>query len=158
MKLAYRVRRIVFGAVLAAFVGFSAAVLADYPEDAQEPSLDELWEFIEAGEAARAERELQRLLEDQPDNADVLNLLGYANRKLERYDEARIYYTRALTRNPDHKGALEYMGQLELEVGDHDAAQALRSRLEALCPAGCDELEDLNAAFSAHGLQLTLAP
>jgi tetratricopeptide (TPR) repeat protein len=36
------------------------------------------------------------------DNADVANLIGYASRKLGRYDDAKFWYERALAADPNH--------------------------------------------------------
>ena len=125
--------------------------LAVFSEPPARPELAVLKERIETGEAAAAEERLRQLLAERPGDADVLNLLGYANRKLARYDRAREFYARALRIHPRHKGALEYMGELELETGDREAARALLLRLEEVCPEGCEELEDLRAAFARHG-------
>jgi Flp pilus assembly protein TadD len=75
-----------------------------------------------------------------PDDADGWNLRGYASRKLGHYDVAFDYYERALAINPNHKGALEYMGELYVEMGQKDTAKELLARLEGLCPQGCTEV------------------
>jgi len=36
------------------------------------------------------------------DNADVATLLGYASRKLGRYDDAKYWYDKALAADPNH--------------------------------------------------------
>ena len=38
------------------------------------------------------------------DNADVATLLGYASRKLGRYDDAKYWYDKALAADPNHAG------------------------------------------------------
>ena len=40
------------------------------------------------------------------DNADVATLLGYANRKLGRYDDAKCWYEKALAVDPNHRIAI----------------------------------------------------
>ena len=80
-----------------------------------------------------------------PDNADGWNLRGYASRKLGHYDVAFDYYERALAIEPNHKGALEYMGELYVEMGQKDAARELLARLEGLCPQGCTEVAMLKS-------------
>ncbi|MEM9045973.1 MAG: tetratricopeptide repeat protein [Pseudomonadota bacterium] len=107
---------------------------------------------IEAGQPEAAAKELEALLAGAPDDADILNMLGYAKRKMGEFDASRGYYERALTLDPNHKSALEYMGELELQTGNPDAARVLLTRLEALCPAGCEELDDLVEAFEEAGL------
>lgn len=74
---------------------------------------------------------------------DILNYLGYAHRKLGRFDEAKRYYAGALAMNPDHLGATEYLGELYLETGDLKRAAKQLVRLQRLCAFGCAEAEDL---------------
>jgi tetratricopeptide (TPR) repeat protein len=74
---------------------------------------------------------------------DILNYLGYANRKLGRYDTAIRYYREALAINPDHLGANEYLGELYAEIGDLDRARVQLATLDRLCAFGCAQHEDL---------------
>ena len=74
---------------------------------------------------------------------DVLTYIGFANRKLERFDVAEDYYRRALAVAPDHLGAIEYYGELKVERGDMEGAHAHLARLEELCAFGCYEAEEL---------------
>lgn len=137
-------------ALAALLVAASTVVLpgaSDGVSRADDPGLAALRQQIEAGQAADAERALRAADARDPGNADILNLLGYANRKLARYQVSRGFYTRALAIDPRHKGALEYLGELELETGDVDAARALLARLRDICPSGCHELDDLLKAF-----------
>ena len=39
---------------------------------------------------------------DRDDNPDVATLFGYASRKLGRYDDAKVWYERALAADPNH--------------------------------------------------------
>ena len=48
------------------------------------------------GDYKIAIEKLTRLHEDNPDDADVLNLLGYGYRKMGNFDQARGYYLQAL--------------------------------------------------------------
>ena len=50
------------------------------------------------------------MIETDPENADVYNLLGYSHRKLEMNDKAFVYYEKALSLDPRRKGAHEYIG------------------------------------------------
>lgn len=74
---------------------------------------------------------------------DVLTYLGFANRKLKRYDAAEAYYREALAIAPEHRGALEYYGELKLERGDVAGAKAHLAKLEAICGFGCHEVDEL---------------
>ena len=74
---------------------------------------------------------------------DVLTYIGYANRKLGRYDVAETYYRQALSIAPNHRGATEYYGELMVERGDATGARRMLAKLDTLCSFGCAEAEDL---------------
>lgn len=74
---------------------------------------------------------------------DILTYLGFANRKLKRYDVAEGYYQTALDIYPQHRGALEYYGELKLERGNVEGARANLAKLEAICGFGCNEADEL---------------
>lgn len=80
---------------------------------------------------------------------DVLTYLGFANRKLKRYDAAEAYYREALAIAPAHRGALEYYGELKLERGDVAGARAHLAKLEAICGFGCHEVDELKRWIAA---------
>lgn len=84
-------------------------------------------------------------------HADLYNLLGFANRKLKRYDEAAKWYKEALYYAPDHRPALEYQGELFIALGDRDAAQANLDLLTLFCPQGCVEKDTLAKAIATTG-------
>ena len=52
------------------------------------------------------------------DNADVATLLGYASRKLGRYDDAKFWYEKALAADPDHAVTWSYYGMWQAEQGN----------------------------------------
>jgi tetratricopeptide (TPR) repeat protein len=74
---------------------------------------------------------------------DILVYLGFANRKLHRYDQAEEYYQTALDIFPNHRGALEYYGELKLERGNVAGARANLARLDKICGFGCYEADEL---------------
>lgn len=80
---------------------------------------------------------------------DVLTYLGFANRKLGRFDVAEGYYKAALAAAPAHRGATEYYGELKVERGDLAGAEAMLARLETLCRFGCAEAEELRRWIDA---------
>jgi Flp pilus assembly protein TadD len=82
---------------------------------------------------------------------DVLTYLGYANRKLGRYDLAEGYYLNALKVSPDHRGASEYYGELKVARGDLPGARKLLAHLDDLCPYGCAEAAELRRWVEAGG-------
>lgn len=74
---------------------------------------------------------------------DILNYMGFANRKLGRHDQALAYYGQALLIDPRHVGANEYLGELYLEMGRLEDARRQLAVLDRLCPYGCAEREEL---------------
>lgn len=80
---------------------------------------------------------------------DILTYLGFANRKLGRFDTAETYYRQALAAAPDHKGATEYYGELMVERGDLAGAGAMLARLETICDFGCAEADELRRWIDA---------
>jgi len=82
---------------------------------------------------------------------DVLTYLGFANRKLRRYDVAESYYRQALAVAPNHKGATEYYGEMMIERGDMAGARRMLAKLDVLCTFGCAEAEELRRWVDAKG-------
>ncbi len=80
---------------------------------------------------------------------DILTYLGFANRKLGRYEAAESYYRQALAASPGHKGATEYYGELMVERGDLAGAGAMLARLDAICDYGCAEADELRRWIDA---------
>ncbi|MFM9851451.1 MAG: tetratricopeptide repeat protein [Sphingomonadaceae bacterium] len=74
---------------------------------------------------------------------DILTYLGFANRKMKRFDVAEGYYRAALAIAPTHRGATEYFGELMVERGDLGGATKMLAKLEATCSFGCAESEEL---------------
>ncbi|HET9822775.1 MAG TPA: tetratricopeptide repeat protein, partial [Burkholderiaceae bacterium] len=88
-------------------------------------------------------------------SADWNNLMGYAHRKLSPPDlaAAERHYDAALAIDAQHRGALEYSGELYLMKGDLARAEQRLAQLARACTA-CEELEDLKQAvarFKANG-------
>ncbi len=105
--------------------------------------------LINKADYAGAIDKLDELLQEAPTDPDVLNLLGFSHRKLGHNDQSLDYYKRALAQDPDHRGANEYLGELYLQMNDLASAQGQQKKLEALCPSGCEEREDLDKAIEA---------
>uniref|UniRef100_UPI002FDEC6B5 tetratricopeptide repeat protein n=1 Tax=Phenylobacterium sp. TaxID=1871053 RepID=UPI002FDEC6B5 len=82
---------------------------------------------------------------------DVLTYQGFAHRKLGRFDLAEVFYRQALAAAPDHRGALEYYGELKVERGDMVGARRMLARLERACTYGCAEAETLRSWIDAGG-------
>ncbi len=96
-------------------------------------------------------------------NADWNNLMGYSHRKAKTPDfaAAERYYDAALRIDPNHRGALEYSGELFLMLNDLPRAEARLTTLDKVCGAGCEEFKDLKdaiARYKSNGNRYVLAP
>ncbi len=71
------------------------------------------------------------------DNADVATLLGYASRKLGRYDDAKFWYERALAADPDHAVTWSYYGMWQAEQGNVLKAKDDLEKVRLICGTDC---------------------
>ncbi len=84
-------------------------------------------------------------------HADIYNLMGFSLRKSGDVKQAATFYAKALDYDANHKGALEYQGEMFVELGQIDKAKANLAKLVTLCPSGCEEREDLEKAIATAG-------
>jgi len=82
-----------------------------------------------------------------PSDADGFNLLGYSLRHLKRYDESLAAYNKALTIDPRHRGAHEYIGEAYIQLGQLDKAKQHLDALDKICTFSCEEYRDLKKAY-----------
>lgn len=99
--------------------------------------------LINEGNYADAIVRLEDAVWSDGPHPDLMTYLGFANRKLKRYDAARTWYEQALAVAPQHRGALEYYGELKLELGDLAGARAHLARLDRICGFGCQQADEL---------------
>ena len=64
-----------------------------------------------------------------------MELTWFHIKKVEKYEQSEAAYERALKLNPQHKGALEYMGELYITLGENIKAKELLTRLKKVCPS-----------------------
>ncbi len=88
-------------------------------------------------------RSLHKAREVFGPHPDILTYLGFANRKLGRFEVAEDYYRQALAAAPNHKGATEYYGELMVERGNLAGAKAMLAKLDRICTFGCAEADEL---------------
>jgi tetratricopeptide (TPR) repeat protein len=74
---------------------------------------------------------------DHDDNADVANLIGYASRKLGRYDDARVWYERSLAADPNHAVTWSYYGMWQAEQGNLLKAKDDLEKVRLICGTDC---------------------
>jgi tetratricopeptide (TPR) repeat protein len=117
--------------------------------------------LIAAKRWSAAIEELKRV--NAPENADWNNLMGYSHRKAAAPDlpAAERYYEAALRLQPQHRGALEYSGELFLMRGDLPRAEERLAQLNKVCRLPCEEYTDLKNAvsrFKANGNRYVAEP
>lgn len=95
---------------------------------------------------------------EQPHNADILAFLGYAHHMTGDDDLALDYYQVALTEDPDHRLAHEYLGELYLGKHFLSSAQEQLAQLTRLCASGCDERDGLTKAIATYQAAASNAP
>jgi len=82
------------------------------------------------------------------DNADVATLIGYASRKLGRYDDAKLWYERALASDPNHAVTWSYYGMWQAEQGNVLKAKDDLEKVRLICGnTECREYRMLEAAI-----------
>lgn len=106
--------------------------------------------LINAEDYSNALTALSRVIKDEPKNADAWNLKGFSHRKIGEYDASQKAYEMALSLDPKHTRAMEYMGELYLTLGNLPEAEALLKRLNKLCYFNCKDRDMLKKAIQAY--------
>ncbi|MGB0505351.1 MAG: tetratricopeptide repeat protein [Pikeienuella sp.] len=103
--------------------------------------------LVNAGEYTAAIPKLKAVTVSEPGNADAFNLLAFSYRKSGDLDNAAPNYAKALELNPKHRGALEYQGEMYLQLGQVEKAEANLQRIDDICWLSCDEERQLQNAI-----------
>jgi Flp pilus assembly protein TadD len=143
-------RRLVISVALVAGAMLSLARAEPYEADPDLSKRDADYASAKAAMDGKSWDEAVRLFNRaavrHPDNADLQNYLGYANRNLKRYDAALTHYKRAIELDPRHRGAHEYLGETYLLLGDLRSAERHLKALKDICLLPCEQLDDLQKA------------
>ncbi len=133
------------------------ALAADTGPAVRQPSaserIDLAREAIKKQDWKRSLAELHLAVREEPRNADVHNLLGYTYRKqaTPNLPKAFEHYKTALSLNPKHKGAHEYVGEAYLMDKKPQEAEKHLAELEKICGnKTCEEYADLAKAISDY--------
>ena len=151
-----RFKKTAFTLALTAALSYGVSAFAEGSVEDEVPTGD--WQtFVQMDlDNGYYESALERLEAVKDDNeatsADWNNFMGYTFRKQEEPDlaAAETHYKKALELKADHKGAMEYYGELKLIQKDLAGANELLSSLKKACPEGCDELEELTASIAEY--------
>ena len=98
----------------------------------------------------RYEKALKLLLKSnkkKPNNADVLNYLGFTTRKLGDFKQGERQNLEGLAIEPEHIGINEYLGELYVATNRMDLA---KERLEILKTCKCEEYQDLKQIIDGN--------
>jgi len=142
-------------AMVLSLVLIRVAARADLPEPKPTPTNPD----IEAGRKAidtkdykSAVGHLTKAVQASPDDADAHSMLGYSYRKLGTFDKSLEHYQTALKLDSNHRSALEYLGELYLDMNQPGNAERQLAALKKACPliGKCEEYEDLKRAIDKH--------
>jgi tetratricopeptide (TPR) repeat protein len=117
---------------------------------AEDPEYTAGVQAIKAGRYAAAIPLLEGVVKRDGTNADAHNWLAYAVRK--NGDPARSIpiYQKALSIDPKHRGAHEYIGEAYLALDNLPKAKEHLGRLDKLCFFPCSEYKDLKKAVQDY--------
>jgi tetratricopeptide (TPR) repeat protein len=96
--------------------------------------LEKAWLAVRAGDAPRAERELQRMLRDRPGLMAAETALAYARLRGGRLDEAQRLFEGVLARREDYVPALVGAASTARRAGRGEQALDLLRRAETAAP------------------------
>lgn len=124
------------GAIDAYTAGYASILRAEHAENLAAAALNEAERKAALGDAQKAYRaslpNFATAVRLDPSMHEAYTYMGYANRKLGRYDEALRAYEQALKINPDTPYAIEYQGEAFLGMNRIDEARFNFLRLYAL--------------------------
>ena len=113
--------------------------------------------FLKKGNTVKAEKNLAKAEkkykkafklfiesnDEDPNNADTLNYLGFTSRKLGNFTEAEKYYLSGLKIKPNHNRINQYLGELYLNTNRKDKAIEQLTILESCNCKEYDQLKEI---------------
>lgn len=92
---------------------------------------------------------LEKILEKNKyqKDPDILNEYAFSLRKTGDLSNAEIYYNKALKIEPNHKGALEYLGELYVDTKRKNEANLILAKLEN---CKCEEYSELKSYIAKN--------
>jgi len=105
-----------------------------------------VYKLIDLEKFSEAHKALE-ILNVPTKQADKFNLLGFTARKSGDLEKARDYYNRALEINPKHVRALEYQGELFIQLGKLADAKQNLEKIQRICWLPCNEEKQLEKAI-----------
>jgi len=112
--------------------------------------------------------EYEKLVEKDPNNAELLHLLGFAQFQMGQLASAQKNYEKSWRLRPDHIGLLREIGRLSSQTGDYESAHKAFNRAIELDPNEAlnyyyfgeflEKIGDLRSAAGAYLNAQSLAP
>ena len=147
----------VLACVCAATFGAGSSIAADAGPAVRQPSAGERMDLardaIKNKDWKKSLAELNLAVREEPRNADAHNLLAYSYRKqaTPNLPKAFEHYKTALSLDPRHKGAHEYIGEAYLMDKKPAEAEKHLAELEKICGnKTCEEYADLSKAIADY--------
>ena len=82
------------------------------------------------------------------DNAEIANFIGYASRKLGRYEDSKLWYEKALAAAPNHVRTWSYYGMWHAEQGNRLKAEDFLEKIRLICGnTNCEEYVKLKGVI-----------
>ena len=82
------------------------------------------------------------------DNPEVANFIGYASRKLGRYEDSKFWYEKALAADPNHVRTWSYYGMWHAEQGNLLMAKDYLEKVRLICGnTTCEEYIQLKGVI-----------
>jgi tetratricopeptide (TPR) repeat protein len=82
------------------------------------------------------------------DNPEIANFIGYASRKLGRYEDSKFWYEKALAADPNHVRTWSYYGMWHAEQGNKLMAQDYLEKVRLICGnTSCEEYVKLKGVI-----------
>jgi Tfp pilus assembly protein PilF len=137
---------------LSTLPGFAlAADTAPAPQaKPQDPTLEQARAAIQKKDWPAAQSILRDAVARDSSKADYHNLYAYSIRKGANPDMSLVFkeYNQALSIDPKHKGAHEYLGEAYLMVGNVEKAKEHLAQLDKICFFPCPEFSELKTAIT----------
>jgi tetratricopeptide (TPR) repeat protein len=117
-------------------IGLSAG--SDSSDEVAKPSsYSKILKLIKKEQFGEAIKILENILSKSKyqKDPDILNHYAFSLRKTKQLEKAEEYYKKALAIDPEHRGALEYIGELYVDTNRIDLAKKVLQKLEKCrCP------------------------
>jgi tetratricopeptide (TPR) repeat protein len=85
---------------------------------------------------------------DHDDNPEIANFIGYASRKLGRYEDSKFWYEKALAADPNHVRTWSYYGMWHAEQGNLLMAKDYLEKVRLICGnTACEEYQKLKGVI-----------